>query len=140
MHLEIQTHRKNPFGILRSSFRKDGKVLHKSFGRVTGLPLDQLKILQAAFRGQAVPVDSPQALRTSHSREFGACAALLALANDLGLPRILGKPDDANTRCLLAMIIGKLVYSGSKLSLVNLFNDTSLWELCGVTGRGERSS
>jgi len=138
VHLEIQTHRKNPFGILRSSFRKDGKVLHKSFGRVTGLPLDQLKILQAAFRGQAVPVDSPQALRTSHSREFGACAALLALANDLGLPRILGKPDDANTRCLLAMVIGKLVYSGSKLSLVNLFKDTCLWELCGVTQRGER--
>ena len=27
------------------------------------------------------------------------------------------------------MIIGKLVYSGSKLSLVNLFNDTCLWEL-----------
>ena len=138
MHLEIQTHRKNPSGILRSSFRKDGKVVHKSFGRVTGLSLDQLKIVQAAFRGQAVPVDSPQALSTSHSREFGACAALLALANDLDQPRILGKPDDANTRCLLAMIIGKLVYSGSKLSLVNLFNDTCLWELCGVTARGER--
>ena len=138
MHLEIQTHRKNPCAVLRSSFRKDGKVVHKSFGRVTGISLDQLKILQAAFRGQAVPVDSPQALSTSHSREFGACAALLALANDLELPRILGNPKDPATRCLLAMIIGKLVYSGSKLSLVNLFNDTCLWEVCGVTQRGER--
>ena len=139
MHLEIQTHRKNPIGVLRSSFRtKDGRVRHRSFGPITGLSLDQLKLLQAAFRSQVVPTDSPEALRTSHAREFGACAALLALAKDLQLPRILGQPNDPNTRALLAMIIGKLLYSGSKLSLVNLFKDTCLWEVCGVTQHGER--
>jgi len=31
----------------------------------------------------------------------------------------------------MAMITGRVVYQGSKLSLTNLFADTSLWELCG---------
>ncbi len=134
MHLEIQRHRKNPYGIIRSSFRENGRVRHRTFGRISGLSLDQLICVQASFRGQVVPAqaDIPKSLQTSHSREFGASASLLALANDLQLPRILGKPKDFNTRCILAMIIGKFLYSGSKLSLVNLFKDTCLWDICSV--------
>jgi len=51
LHLEIQTHRRNPVGILRSSFRQEGKVRHSNHGRLTGLDLDQLKLIQAAFAG-----------------------------------------------------------------------------------------
>ena len=32
------------------------------------------------------------------------------------------------------MIVGRLVYAGSKLSLVNHHPDTCLWELCGIDG------
>jgi transposase len=34
----------------------------------------------------------------------------------------------------LAMIVGRLVYAGSKLSLCNHHPNTCLWELCGVEG------
>ncbi|TLD39781.1 MAG: Mobile element protein [Candidatus Jettenia ecosi] len=34
----------------------------------------------------------------------------------------------------MAMIAGRLVYAGSKLSLSNRWKDTALWELCGVEG------
>lgn len=34
----------------------------------------------------------------------------------------------------LAMIVGRLIYSGSKLSLSHRWKDTALWELCGVEG------
>ena len=71
VHLEIQTHRANPVGVLRSSFRQDGKIKHTNHGRITGLPLDQLKLIQAAFRGDVVPKDSPQAFQTLDSREYG---------------------------------------------------------------------
>ena len=33
------------------------------------------------------------------------------------------------------MVIGRVVYQGSKLSLCNQFSNTCLWELCGVEGR-----
>ena len=76
MHLEIQRHRKNPYGIIRSSFRENGRVRHRTFGRISGLSLDQLICVQASFRGQVVPAqaDIPKSLQTSHSREFGASA------------------------------------------------------------------
>ena len=37
LHLEIQRHRGNPVGIIRSSFRENGKVKHSTHGRITGL-------------------------------------------------------------------------------------------------------
>ena len=72
VHLEIQTHRANPVGVLRSSFRDGDKIKHTNHGRITGLALDQLKLIQAAFRGEVVPRDSPQAFQTLNSREYGA--------------------------------------------------------------------
>jgi len=62
VHLEIQKHRGNPVGLIRSSFRKDGKVCHATYGRITGLSLEQLRLIQAAFQGRVVPEDSPEAL------------------------------------------------------------------------------
>ena len=48
-HLEIQTHRKNPYGIIRTSFREDGKVKYKTIATLPGLSIGQLKSMQEAF-------------------------------------------------------------------------------------------
>lgn len=134
-HLEIQCHRKNYYGLIRSSYRKDGKVLHSNHGRISGLPLEQLKLIQAAFRGDVIAKDSPEALRLLGSKEYGASAALLALAKEIGLDRALySRPSEPWVRDALAMIVGRLVYAGSKLSLSHQWKNTALWELCGVEG------
>jgi len=77
LHLEIQTHGACHYGLIRSSFRLDGKVQHTSHGRISGLPLDKPKLLQAVFRGQVVPHDSAQALPFLSSREYGTSHTLL---------------------------------------------------------------
>jgi len=137
LHLEIQTSRKNPVGILRSSFRDRAskKISHTQHGRITGCSLDQLKMLQAAFREQVVPSNSSQALRILGSKEYGASRALLQLAKDLGLHRILYSRTEPWVDCAMAMIIGRIIYQGSKLSLCNQSANTTLWEQCGITGR-----
>jgi hypothetical protein len=89
VHLEIQTHRAHPVGVLRSSFRQECKIKHTNHGRITGLSLDQLKLIQAAFRGEVLPKDSPQAFRILASKEYGASYALLYLAQELGLPQAI---------------------------------------------------
>jgi hypothetical protein len=132
LHLEIQTSRKSPVGILRTSFRENGKMKHTQHGRITGCSLDQLKVLQLAFREQVVPLDDPQAFRIIHSREYGASAAILALAKQLGLHRALYSRAEPWVSGALAMIVGRLVYAGSKLSLCNHHGNTCLWELCGI--------
>jgi transposase len=35
----------------------------------------------------------------------------------------------------LAMIVGRLIYAGSKLALSNEYKSTALWELCGTQGK-----
>lgn len=134
VHLEIQTHRAQPVGLLRSSFRQDGKILHINHGRITGLALDQLKLIRAAFRGEVVPKDSPQAFQTLASREYGASYALLKLAKELELDRALYSRNEPWVQDCLAMIVGRIVYAGSKLALSHQWKNTALWELCGVEG------
>jgi transposase len=134
VHLEIQTHRTNPVGVLRSSFREGDKIMHTNHGRLTGLALDQLKLIQAAFRGEVVPKHSPQAFQTLNSREYGASSALLQLAKELELDRALYSRKEPWVQDCLAMIVGRVVYAGSKLALSNQWKNTALWELCGVEG------
>jgi len=134
VHLEIQTHRANPVGVLRSSFREGDKIKHTNHGRLTGLALDQLRLIQAAFRGEVVAKDSPQAFQTLNSREYGASYALLQLAKELGLDRALYSRNEPWVQDCLAMIVGRVVYAGSKLALSNQWKNTALWEQCGVEG------
>jgi transposase len=134
LHLEIQTHRGNPCGIIRSTFRKDGKIRHSTHGRITGLDLDTLKLIQAAFRGDVVLKDDPAALQLLGSKEYGASQSLLLLAQELGLPRILYSRNEAWVRDVMAMIVGRVIYAGSKLSLSHQWKNTALWDLCGVEG------
>jgi hypothetical protein len=79
LHLEIQTSRKSPVGILRTTFRQNGKIRHTQHGRITGCSLEQLKLLQLAFRERVVPIDDPQAFRILDSREYGASHAILTI-------------------------------------------------------------
>jgi hypothetical protein len=133
VHLEIQTHRANPVGVLRSSFRQEGKIKHTNHGRITGLGLDQLKLIQAAFRGEVLPKDSPQAFRILASKEYGASYAA-PLGSELELPQAIYSRKEPWVQDCLAMIVGRVVYAGSKLALSNQAQNTALWELCGVSG------
>lgn len=63
LHLEIQKHRAQAYGLIRSSYREGGQVKHTAHGRITGMSVSQLKLLQAAFRGEVVPKESPQSLQ-----------------------------------------------------------------------------
>jgi hypothetical protein len=47
--------------------------MHSNHGRITGLNLDQLKLIQAAFAGQALPRGHPDALQIRFIREVCSC-------------------------------------------------------------------
>jgi transposase len=135
LHLEIQSHRSHHYGLIRSSFRANGQVKHANHGRVSGLPLDKLKLIQAAFRGDVIAKNSADAFRVLSSREYGASYAFWQLAKDLGLPEILYSRHEPWVAPALAMIVGRIVYAGSKLALSQQGPNTVLWALCGVEGK-----
>ncbi len=80
LHLEIQkASTDKPVGIIRSTYREDGKVKHKQYGRITGQTLEQLKLLQLSFRNKVIPEDDPQAFKIVESKEYGASCTVLRL-------------------------------------------------------------
>lgn len=73
-------------------------------------------------------------MRLLGSREYGASRALLSLADEIGLTRALDSRRIPWVQDCLAMIVGRIVYAGSKLSLSHQWKNTALWSLCGVEG------
>ena len=85
-HLEIQTHRKNPYGVLRTSYRENGKVKHKTITSLPGLTLEQLRAMQAALQNKAVPKEDFKILS---SREHGASFACFSIIREIGLHKAI---------------------------------------------------
>jgi transposase len=131
-HLDIQTHRKNPYGLLRNSYREDGKVKKETICRFTGLSLEQLRGMQAALQNKTILKDD---FKITNSREYGASHVCVELMKSLGLHKMIySRPSEEWVRACLAMIAGRLVYAGSKLSLSHCGSYSSLWEVCGIEG------
>ena len=129
-HLDIQKHRKNPYGLLRTSYREDGKVKKKTICRFSGLSLEQLYAMRAAIQGKTI---SKEDFKITSSREYGASYACFALAKELGLDKaIYSRPNEEWVRSVLAMIIGRLVFGGSKLALSHCGSYSALWDVCGI--------
>lgn len=129
-HLEIRTNCKNPYGLLRNSYREDGKVKKETICYINGLSVEQLRMMQAAIRGKTI---MKQDFKIIQSREYGASFACIAYMRNLGLHTdIFSRTTLEWVRSSLAMIAGRLVYAGSKLSLSHCGSYSALWETCGI--------
>ena len=68
----------------------------------------------------------------TESREYGASYACVELMKELGLDKIIHSHNREEWVCAaLAMIAGRLVYAGSKLSLSHCTSFSALWEVGG---------
>lgn len=116
--------------LIRESYRENGKVLHRTVANISKLPEDCIDEIRRSLSGEGVNIDLNK-IKTESSREYGASFALLSLTRRLGLDKLIYSRKTPWRENALAMIIGRIIYQGSKLSLVNLYLDTALWELCG---------
>jgi transposase len=131
-HLDIRTNRKNPYGLLRGSYREDNKVKKETICTISGLSLEQLHMMKAAIQGKTVMKDG---FIITDSREYGASFACCSLLKELGLHTdIFSRPYEQWVKSAIAMIVGRLVYAGSKLKLSHCGSYSGLWEICGIEG------
>lgn len=130
-HLEIRTNRKKPYGLLRSSYREGGKVKKETIAQLTGLSLEQLQLIRASIQGKTVMKDD---FKTIDSREYGASYACASILKELELHKAIhSRPSSDWVKSSIAMIIGRIVFAGSKLALSNCGAYSSLWEVCGIS-------
>lgn len=116
--------------LVRETFREDGKIKHRTLSNVSKLPPAQLLALKNSLKGKKGDFNLED-LQHGRSYEFGASHVFMELARNLGLDKMIFSQKAQWREDVLAMIVGRIVYQGSKLSLTNMFNDTFLWTLAG---------
>ena len=117
--------------LVRESYRDGGKVLHRTISNISNLPRNCIQQIKNMLKGDGGYKISIEDLAVFNSREYGASKVLVDLAKDIGLDKIIYSKPVKWSQNALAMIAGRIMYPGSKLSLTNMYLDTVLWELCG---------
>jgi len=116
--------------LVRESYREKGRVRHRTLANISRLPANHIFQIRRLMAGGGGNLDSDE-LALGRSREFGASFVFAELARQLGLDKALySRPTDWRQNAL-AMIVGRIVYQGSKLNLTNLHAESCLWELYG---------
>ena len=130
LHFEIMPGKNQPSGYIRNSYREDGKIKHQTVSRINGLSMERLLAMKAAFDGDVIKRDD---IIISEGREYGASNLLYRLSKRIGLDKMIYSRSEPWVRDALAMIIGRVVYQGSKLSLSKIPQISCLWEICGIS-------
>lgn len=130
LHFEINNHGSKPSAYIRNSFREDGKVKHETISSINGCTYEQLTAMKAAFDGQTLKLSD---IVLSGGREYGLSKLLFDLAGQIGLSSAIYSRNEPWVKSALAMIIGRIVYQGSKLSLSKVSDFSCLWDICGIS-------
>lgn len=116
--------------LVRESYRENGKVKHRTIANISKLPMNLIIQIKNHLSGNKGNFDL-NSFNIGSTYEFGCSYAFYELAKEIGLDKIIYSRKEQWRENILAMIVGRIAFQGSKLSLVNVFKDTALWELAG---------
>ena len=116
--------------LIRESYREDGKVKNRTISNISKLDPKHIEQIRGILSGKKGEFNLSD-LELGASYEYGGSTALRELATQIGLDKAICSTKTQWREDILAMIIGRVLYQGSKLSLVNQYKDTVLWEQAG---------
>jgi transposase len=116
--------------LIRESYRENSEVKNKTIANISKLPPALIRNIKSFLQGQHGDFNISD-LENGSTYEYGASYALKELSQQIGLGNAIFSTKTEWRENVMAMIIGRILYQGSKLSLVNTYNDTALWELAG---------
>lgn len=148
MHIEsVPNRQSHPTILLRESYRADGKVKKRTLANLTDWPEHLVEGLRTLLRGGVAVARADEALTISRSLPHGHVAAVLGMAEQLGLSKLLserrGGPSSRRYRDLvMALIVNRVIAPASKLATVRALNPetaaSSLGERLGLGEVAER--
>lgn len=118
--------------LLRTSFRKNGKVKHKTIANLSGCSGDEIKAIKLALKHK----DNLSALvcikdiKTVLGKRIGAVWALSVIADRIGITKSLG--GSLNGKLALCQVIARIIDQGSRLSAVRLAQRHAVCETVGI--------
>lgn len=122
-----------PPGRPRKGEKPKSKVVHRTLANLSKLPEKLLGLIEsyceAERRGEPLEV-SPPGVEPVVGRAYGPMAALLALARELGLERVLGTSRLASLA--LFLVLARILHQGSRLSAVRWAQTQAVAETLGL--------
>jgi hypothetical protein len=123
-----------PAVLLREGYREGGKVKTRTLANLSGLAPEKIEALKAALRGEAVGSDPILEATLPH----GHVVAVTGMIQRLGLDKLLFGKRHHMRELALALVAGRVIEPGSKLSLAQALAKGAEHHTLGeVLGLGE---
>ena len=116
--------------LIRESYRHNGKVKNKTVANISNLAPELICNIKSFLNGKQNDINVAE-LKNGNIYEYGGSYVFKDLAKQIGLEQVISSTKTEWRENVMAMITGRILYQGSKLSLVNQYMDTALWELAG---------
>lgn len=118
--------------LLRSSFRENGKVKHKTIANLSSCTDDEIKAIKLALKHKKnlFELCSINDVKTVLGKRVGAVWALKVIADRLGITKALG--NDLNGKLALVQVFARIINQGSRLSAVRFAKSHAACEIVGI--------
>jgi hypothetical protein len=122
--------------LLRRSYRANGKVKNETLGNLSHLPDAVVDLIRRALRGEQLRAVEEQfaVVRSSH---HGHVECVLTAMRRLGFARLLAVRPSRERELVMALVVARILWPGSKLSTQRWWHVTTLPECLGVADATE---
>lgn len=119
--------------LLRRTYREGGKVKNETVGNLSHLPEELVELVRRWLAGERFLV-GVDAFEVERSLPHGHVAAVLGLARQLELARLLDRQPSPERARVLAMVVQQVLAPGSKLACTRALGQSTLAEELAVEG------
>jgi transposase len=142
MYIDVVPNRSSPPAILLREAWRDGKRIRKrTLANLSKWPQHKIDALRAILKGAPADAASADAFEIVRSLPHGHVAACLGTLRRIGLEASLARKRSRRRDLSVALIVGRLIAPGSKLSLARSLQDetrsSSLGEELGISDADE---
>ena len=118
--------------LLRTSYREDGKVKHRTIANLSSCSDDEIKAIKLALKHKESLSDlaSLKDVSSTLGKSIGAVWVSKIIAERIGISKALG--DEKAGKLALLQVIARLIDQGSRLSAVRLAKSHAVCELLGI--------
>ena len=123
--------------LLRESYREDGKVKHRTLANLSHCTEEEIVAIKLALKHKSnlAELGTIEDVKTKQGMRIGAVFTLNAVAERIGLPKILGHHREG--RLALWQVLARFIDQGSRLSAVRLAERHAACDILGLDSFNE---
>lgn len=122
--------------LLRTSFRHNGKVKHRTLANLSHLPEHLIDVIRRSLKGEAFTA-AQDVVQTLETIPHGHVHAVLGVMRKLGVDTLVAAAPSRRRNLVLALIAERLLFPCSKLAVTRHWHSTTLAEELGVADATE---